>query len=131
MQHDAASVLTTWVNEFNAGNVDAIASLYSPDATLFGTISPALTKRPEDVRAYFAAVAKSRMQVKLVDAPTVTSIVDAAVVLSGLYEFPARGRMARASRCPLATVSLSRTSTTSGGSCISILHHGQRQSEVT
>jgi uncharacterized protein (TIGR02246 family) len=87
MQHDAASVLTTWVNEFNAGNVDAIASLYSPDATLFGTISPALTKRPEDVRAYFAAVAKSRMQVKLVDAPTVTSIVDAAVVLSGLYEF--------------------------------------------
>lgn len=87
MQHDAAGVLTTWVNGFNAGNVDAIASLYSPDATLFGTISPALTKRPEDVRAYFAAVAKSRMQVKLVDAPTVTSIVDAAVVLSGLYEF--------------------------------------------
>ena len=36
MQHDAAGVLTTWVNEFNAGNVDAIASLYSPDATLFG-----------------------------------------------------------------------------------------------
>ena len=87
MQHDAAGVLAAWVAGFNAGDVDAIAGLYSPDATLFGTISPSLTIRPEDVRAYFAAVAKSRMQVKLVDAPTVTSIVDAAVVLSGLYEF--------------------------------------------
>lgn len=87
MQHDAAGVLTTWVNEFNAGNVDAIAGLYSPDATLFGTISPSLTTRPEEVRAYFAAVAKSRMQVKLVDAPTITKIADMAAVLSGLYEF--------------------------------------------
>jgi len=87
MQHDAAGVLTAWVNEFNAGNVDVIAGLYSPDATLFGTISPSLTTRPADVTAYFAAVAKSRMQVKLVDAPTVTNIADAAVVLSGLYEF--------------------------------------------
>lgn len=87
MQDDAAGVLTTWVNEFNAGNVDAIAGLYSPDATLFGTVSPSLTTRPEDVRAYFAAVAKSRMQVKLVDAPTATNVANAAVVLSGLYEF--------------------------------------------
>ena len=87
MQHDAASVLTTWVNEFNAGNVDAIASLYSPNATLFGTVSASLTTRPEDVRVYFAAVAKSRMQVKLADTPTVTTIADMAVVLSGLYEF--------------------------------------------
>ncbi|MBN8976975.1 MAG: SgcJ/EcaC family oxidoreductase [Rhizobiales bacterium] len=87
MQHDAAGVLTAWVNEFNAGNVDVIAGLYSPDATLFGTISPSLTTRSADVTAYFAAVAKSRMQVKLLDAPTVTNIADAAVVLSGLYEF--------------------------------------------
>lgn len=87
MQHDAAGVLTAWVNEFNAGNVDVIAGLYSPDATLFGTISPSLTTRSADVTAYFAAVAKSRMQVKLVDAPTVTNLADAAVVLSGLYEF--------------------------------------------
>ncbi|MGN6309904.1 MAG: SgcJ/EcaC family oxidoreductase [Xanthobacteraceae bacterium] len=87
MQHDAASVLAAWVAGFNAGDVDAIAGLYSSDATLFGTISPSLTTRLEDVRAYFAAVAKSRMQVQLVDAPTVTNIADAAVVLSGPYEF--------------------------------------------
>jgi uncharacterized protein (TIGR02246 family) len=87
MQDDVAGVLTIWANEFNAGNVDAIAGLYSPDATLFGTVSPSLTTCPEDVRAYFAAVAKSRMQVKLVDAPTATNVANAAVVLSGLYEF--------------------------------------------
>jgi len=87
MQNDAADVLATWVTGFNAGDVDAIAGLYSPDATLFGTISPFLTTRPEDVRAYFAAVAKSRMQVRLIDAPSVTKIADAGVVLSGLYEF--------------------------------------------
>jgi uncharacterized protein (TIGR02246 family) len=87
MQNDAADVLATWVTGFNAGDVDAIAGLYSPDATLFGTISPFLTTRPEDVRAYFAAVAESRMQVRLIDAPSVTKIADAGVVLSGLYEF--------------------------------------------
>lgn len=87
MRHDAADVLAAWVSGFNAGDVDAIAGLYSSDATLFGTISPSLTTRPEDVHAYFAAVAKSRMQVKLVDTPTATNIADAAVVLSGLYEF--------------------------------------------
>jgi len=87
MQHDAAGVLVAWVTGFNAGDVDAIAGLYSPDATLFGTISPTLTTRSEDVRTYFAAVAKSRMRVKLIDVPTVTDIADAAVVLSGLYEF--------------------------------------------
>jgi uncharacterized protein (TIGR02246 family) len=87
MQDEATGILAAWVTGFNAGDVDAIAGLYSPDATLFGTISPSLTTRPEDVRAYFAVVAKSRMQVKLLDGPAVTSIADAAVVQSGLYEF--------------------------------------------
>lgn len=87
MPDEATSILTAWVTAFNAGDVDAIAGLYSPDATLFGTISPSLTTRPEDVRAYFAAVAKSQMQVKLVDAPTMTRIADGAVVSSGIYEF--------------------------------------------
>lgn len=87
MRDEATSILAAWVTAFNAGDVAAIAGLYSADATLFGTISPALTTRPEDVRAYFAAVAKSRMQVKLLDGPVVTGIADEAAVLAGLYEF--------------------------------------------
>lgn len=87
MRGDAADILTRWVTGFNAGDVEATAGLYSPDATLFGTVSPSLTLRPEDVRAYFAAVAKSKMQVRLLDAPSVMKIADKAAVLAGLYEF--------------------------------------------
>lgn len=87
MQDDAAGILRRWVSGFNAGDVEATAGLYSLDATLFGTVSPTLTLRPADVRAYFVAVAKSKMQVRLLDVPSVTKIADKAAVLAGLYEF--------------------------------------------
>lgn len=84
---DALAVLAKWEKDFNAGDTPAIVGLYTPDATVFGTLSPALTSGAEGIRAYFAASAKNKTQVKLTGNPTVTKLTDQAFVLSGIYEF--------------------------------------------
>ncbi len=84
---DALGVLTKWEKAFNAGDVDAVVALYTPDATLFGTLNPSLTSGTDRLKAYFAASAKNKTQVKLVDAPTVTQVTDSVFILSGIYEF--------------------------------------------
>ena len=84
---DARGVLTKWENAFNAGDVAAVVGLYTPDATLFGTLSPALTSGTEGLTAYFTASAKNKTQVKFIEAPTLTKVTDSVFVLSGIYEF--------------------------------------------
>lgn len=84
---DARGVLTKWEKAFNAGDVNAIVALYTPDATLFGTQNPALTSGTEGLKTYFTASAKNKTQVKFAEAPTVTQITDSVFVLSGVYEF--------------------------------------------
>ncbi len=84
---DARGVLTKWEKAFNAGDVDGVAGLYTPDATLFGTMNPALTSGTAGLKAYFAASLKNKTQVKFADAPTVTKVTDSVFVLSGVYDF--------------------------------------------
>lgn len=84
---DATAVLTKWERDFNAGDVDSIVGLYAPSATVFGTLSPALTSGAEGFKAYFAAGAKNKTQVKVVGNPTATKVSDDVIVLSGIYEF--------------------------------------------
>lgn len=84
---DAVAVLTKWEKDFNAGDVAAIVGLYTPDATVFGTMSPALTSGADGLKAYFSASAKNKTQVKLIGHPVVTKFGDLAFVLSGIYEF--------------------------------------------
>lgn len=84
---DATAVLTKWERDFNAGDVDSIIGLYAPGATVFGTLSPALTSGAEGLKAYFAAGAKNKTQVKVIGNPTATKVSDAVIVLSGIYEF--------------------------------------------
>ncbi len=84
---DARGVLTKWEKAFNAGDVDSVVGLYTPDATLFGTLNPALTSGTAGLKAYFAASAKNKTQVKFAEAPTVTKVSNSVFVLSGIYEF--------------------------------------------
>lgn len=84
---DATAVLATWEKDFNAGDVSAITALYAPDATVFGTLSPALTSGTDGIKSYFTGTAKSRIQVKLGGNPVVTKLNDRAFILSGIYEF--------------------------------------------
>lgn len=50
---EALQVIERWAAAFTASNVDAITSLYAPDATFFGTGSKQLVATPEQVRSYF------------------------------------------------------------------------------
>ena len=84
---DARGVLTKWEKAFNAGDVNGVVGLYTPDATLFGTLNPALTSGTDGLKAYFTASAKNKTQVKFADAPTVTKVTDSVFVLSGIYDF--------------------------------------------
>ena len=50
---EAEQIIARWAAAFRESNVDAIASLYAPDASFFGTGSRALVTTPEQIRRYF------------------------------------------------------------------------------
>jgi uncharacterized protein (TIGR02246 family) len=50
---DALAVVQRWATAFNESNVDAIVSLYAPDALFYGTGSKSLVTTPEGIRSYF------------------------------------------------------------------------------
>jgi uncharacterized protein (TIGR02246 family) len=52
---DAMQVVQQWATAFSESNVDAIVSLYAPDALFFGTGSQTLVTEPADIRSYFEA----------------------------------------------------------------------------
>ena len=49
----ARAVVESWLQAFLAADIDAIVSLYAPEATFFGTSGQALVLDPAGVRAYF------------------------------------------------------------------------------
>ncbi|MEY4545200.1 MAG: hypothetical protein RL685_1395 [Pseudomonadota bacterium] len=51
--NDAMAVIQRWATAFKESNVDAIVSLYAPDALFFGTGSKALVTTPAGIRDYF------------------------------------------------------------------------------
>ncbi|MBN9597108.1 MAG: SgcJ/EcaC family oxidoreductase [Afipia sp.] len=83
----AEDLLSKWEKLFNDGKTEEIVALYTPDATLFGTLSPSITTGSEGIKNYFATAAKNKTQVRAPDAPTVTKLSNGALVLSGIYEF--------------------------------------------
>jgi hypothetical protein len=62
---EAYTILERWGQAFNTGDADAVASLYAPGATIWGTLTQYLTTSPADIRTYFFEAARSRLRVKL------------------------------------------------------------------
>ena len=56
---DAGSVVDRWVTAFNSNDVDALVSLYAPDAILLGSTGLTRKEGSEAIRGYFARLAKS------------------------------------------------------------------------
>jgi uncharacterized protein (TIGR02246 family) len=52
-EEDAMLVVQKWAAAFNASDVDAIVSLYAPDALFLGTGSRTLVLDPAGIREYF------------------------------------------------------------------------------
>ena len=76
---EAQALADRFIAAFVAGDLEATAALYSPDALFWGTVSPELGTSPEVVRKYFADNYAARVNVPLKSA----SITDSsALVLS-------------------------------------------------
>ncbi len=48
--------MATWAREFSAAKSNSIASLYAPEASLWGTFSPVIRATPESVQNYFSDI---------------------------------------------------------------------------
>ena len=84
--NEAYAILERWGQAFNTGNADAVASLYAPGATIWGTLAQHLTTSPADIRTYFFEAAQSGLRVKL--GPHVLSpISETCAIAAGHYEF--------------------------------------------
>ena len=85
-REDAYAGVERWSAAFNSGDVEQIVRMYTDDALVLGTLSPGMTSRPDDLRAYFKAAADAKLQVKLGDHLAVALAKD-AVAIAGFYDF--------------------------------------------
>ena len=83
---DARIATQAWLASFNAGNLDTVVQLYTPDATIHGT-SPSLVTGHEAIRAYLLPALKSATQVKLVNEIKLQTLSADVVLATGCYEF--------------------------------------------
>jgi uncharacterized protein (TIGR02246 family) len=87
--NEAYAVVQRWAETFNAGEPDAVAALYAPDATIWGTLAQKLTTRPADIRSYFIESARAGLKVKLGE-HAASLIFETCAVDAGDYQFARR-----------------------------------------
>ena len=85
---DASVVVERWVTAFNSNDVDALVSLYAPNAILVGSTGLVLKEGREAIRGYFARLAKSGDKVVFGDRKIIV-LDDNVAYATGFYEFSA------------------------------------------
>jgi uncharacterized protein (TIGR02246 family) len=85
---DAGAVVDRWVAAFNSNDVNALVSLYAPDAILVGSTGLILREGSEAIRGYFARLAKSGDKVVIGDRKIIV-LDDNVSYATGFYEFSA------------------------------------------
>jgi uncharacterized protein (TIGR02246 family) len=83
---DAMALLKTWTAAFNAGDLDGIVALYSPNATLFGTNAPTQTNGQDALRSYFGIPLNGHVQVAIHPDVVAMPLSPDQAVVSGLYD---------------------------------------------
>lgn len=84
-REEALKVLEAWTTAFAASDVDAIVSLYAPDALFMGTGSKSVVTKSEDIRKYFeGALLTRRPRAAPVSASEVQVLSEDVVVVAGL-----------------------------------------------
>ena len=100
-QNPATQLLAAWIEHFNAHDLDAICSLYSTEAVLWGTYAANLTTEAEGVRRYFSEAFRQGLRAEVVQDTLHTQSYESICVCSGAYvvtkqsssgsaEYPAR-----------------------------------------
>ena len=85
---DASVVVERWVTAFNSNDVEALVSLYTPNAILVGSTGLVLKEGREAIRGYFARLAKSGDKVAFGDRKIIV-LDDNVAYATGFYEFSA------------------------------------------
>jgi uncharacterized protein (TIGR02246 family) len=82
---DAMQVIEKWAAAFGESNVDAIVSLYAPDASFFGTGSKALVSTPQQIRSYFeVGLQRDKPRGARLLEHTVRVVSDDVVIVTGM-----------------------------------------------
>jgi uncharacterized protein (TIGR02246 family) len=81
----AMQVVERWATAFKESNVDAIVSLYAPDASFFGTGSKTLITTPAQIRSYFeTGLQRDKPRGAELREPSVRVASDNVVIITGL-----------------------------------------------
>ena len=81
---DAMQVIAQWAKAFDESNVDAIVSLYAPDALFFGTGSQTLVSTPDQIRSYFGGLQKDKPRGAKLLEHSVKVVSDNVVIVTGM-----------------------------------------------
>jgi hypothetical protein len=79
-------IVGRWAQTFNEGAAHAIAALYAPGATIWGTLAQYLTTSPADIRTYFIEAARAGLRVKL-QTYVLSPVSETCVINAGHDEF--------------------------------------------
>lgn len=86
-EEDAMQIVQKWAAAFNASDVDAIVSLYAPDALFLGTGSRTVVLEPAGIREYFErALLTDRPRGAKLLSHSMRVLGDNSVVITGLDE---------------------------------------------
>jgi uncharacterized protein (TIGR02246 family) len=83
---EAYSLVERWAETFNAGDVAAIAALYAPQATIWGTLGQVITTQPDEIQSYFEASFRAGLKVEL-QPFVIHSTEGGDVIVAGHYAF--------------------------------------------
>jgi uncharacterized protein (TIGR02246 family) len=83
---EAYAIVKQWEAAFNAGDADAVAALYAPSATIWGTLAQDLTTTAAGITSYFQQAARAGLKVKL-GPHVLLPVAGAGIVDAGHYEF--------------------------------------------
>jgi hypothetical protein len=82
------TILHTWIEAVNAGDLDRVVSLYDADASLVPTFSAKALRTPAEIRRYFEQLAsRPGLSVTLHPKTLVSQCFERASILSGIYCF--------------------------------------------
>lgn len=83
-QNGALSALHAWVDAVNRHDLDAIVTIFAPDASFFGTSTQALVSSSEGIRQYFDAVLKNYVPLKVaLGLVTISELSPDSAVITG------------------------------------------------
>lgn len=83
---DAYAIVQRWEAALNVGDADAVAALYAPSATIWGTLAQDLATTITDITSYFHQATRTGLKVKL-GRHVLLPVAEVGMIDAGHYEF--------------------------------------------